>query len=299
MDVFVPARIEVLEVLEPGELCRVALSLPDRIDLEGTAYAMQDLMRPGTAFLVKPYGMRSCRFRRRMYTRSNVAEHQPRLLETFINYTHNDRADTSKWWQSKEAMNWYLEGKSLDVRVRVDQKEHIARVYENTGECKAANLRLEEDGVWESSRLVCIAFGTGVTPFLAYIRYMAARGFGQGRGRSGTSFLLMASARTFSQLMCHEELLEIQRRYPAHFQYHPVLTRSWPSDWPWRKGRLMTVQSDGSGKDRIDLSGMLALAGDCSNAHLRLCGNLQACRHIISGLEQSGVVPLSLRSESW
>ncbi len=299
METFVPSTIRDLEILDPGELCRVSLLLPSHLDVGGTTFRIQDDMRPGTAFLGKPWGSRTQKYRRRMYTRSNVAKIQPGLLETFINYTHKDLSDTSIWWQSEEALVWQKKGIPIDIKVVLDMDQRVATVYENTGVCKSTNLRLEEEGEWESLPLVCVAFGTGITPFLAYLRYWVDHRRHSGVGKNVEPLTLIVSARHFPQLICHDELLNIGKEFPGEFFYYPILTRTWPAEWEGTTGRLTAVSKDSSGNEQIDLSRLLKISPTLAQQHLRLCGNGPACRQIVTGLEQAGVTPLSIRSESW
>ncbi len=62
------ARIHQLRTIDPGEIRLVQLILPEQIELAGTFYEIRDVMRPGTAFLAKPWGERTGKYRRRMYT---------------------------------------------------------------------------------------------------------------------------------------------------------------------------------------------------------------------------------------
>jgi ferredoxin-NADP reductase len=195
--------------------------------------------------------------------------------------------------------DWYEKEKTVDVRLRLEQQECVAMVYENTMVCKPANLRLEEDGEWEEMRMVCVAFGTGITPFLSYVRYMTAHDFGQKGSRHGVHLTLVASVRHAGQLMLHEELLSIENQFPQHFRYQPVLTRSWPTAWGYLKGRIMRVEHAESENQHIDTTPLQIIVPDLAQSHLRMCGNVTACRQLILGLEQGGIVPLTVRAESW
>lgn len=299
MEPVVPARIHQLQTIDPGEIRLVQLILPEQIEIAGQLYTIQDAMRPGTAFLAKPWGERTGKYRRRMYTRSNSAFTEPRLLETIINFTHQDPADTSLWWQSEMAKDWFEQGKTVDVRIQLDQSRKIAIVYENTMVCKPSNLRLEEDGKWEEMRMVCVAFGTGITPFLSYIRYMAAQKFGQQRAGQGVHLTLIASVRHAGQLMLHEELLALENRFPQNFRYQPVLTRAWPESWTYVKGRILRVEQLDSGQERVDITPLLSMAPDLGKSHIRVCGSLRACQQVKLGLELKGIEPISLRMEVW
>ena len=299
MEHVVPARIHLLQTIDPGEIRLVRLALPEQIEIAGKSYGLRDTMRPGTAFLAKPWGARTGKVRRRMYTRSNSAFNEPHLLETFINHTHQEHADTSVWWQSEMANDWFEKEKTVDVRLRLNQEECVVTVYENTMVCKSSNLRLEDDGQWEGMRMVCVAFGTGITPFLSYVRYMTAHDFGLKGSRPGVRLTLVASVRHAGQLMLHEELLSLEKQFPEHFRYQPVLTRSWPDDWGYLKGRILRVEDAESGNDQIDITPLQTIVPDLAQSHLRMCGNVTACRQLTLGLEQGGIVPLSVRAESW
>lgn len=299
MEYVVGARIHQLRTIDPGEIRLVQLVLPEEIEIAGKRYAIRDTMRPGTAFLAKPWGDRTGKYRRRMYTRSNASFNEPRVLETFINYTHRDQSDTSGWWQSEMATDWFEKGKTVEVRLQLDEGRDVALVYENTKVCTPANLRLEDDGIWEGMRMVCVAFGTGITPFLSYARYLKSHNFGRKGARVGVHMTLVASVRQEGQLMLHEELVALEQQFPEHFRYQPVLTRSWPTAWAYLKGRILRVAHSMDGKDQIDISPFQTIVPDIAQSHFRVCGSVTACRQLTLGLEQEGLIPLTLRTESW
>ena len=299
MEYVVSARIGRLEVIDPGEIRRVQLLLPKDVEINGRRFSLLDTMRPGTAFLAKPWGSRTEKYRRRMYTRSNASRHEPGILETFINHTHRPQADTSIWWQSKMANDWYEAGKDIDVRITLDKSQGMATVYENTAVCKESNLRLEPDGEWEKRRLVCVAFGTGITPFLAYVQYMAYGEWQQGSSEPHGHMTLIASVRHERQLMSHQELLKIAQQFPHHFRYIPVLTRSWPDDWSSLTGRVIRTNVLASGEERIDLSPLLESVPDLAESDLRVCGSAAACRQLEQSLKEWNVCPATVRKESW
>jgi len=99
--------------------------------------------------------------------------------------------------------------------------------------------------------------------------------------------------------MLHEELLAIEKQYPQHFRYHPVLTRSWTEAWSYGKGRLLRAEQGASGQEHIDITPLQSIAPDLAKSHLRVCGSLAACRQMTLGLQQHGIVPISMRSEAW
>ncbi len=299
MEYVASTRIEKLETIEPREIRHVQLILPDHIEIEGKPYPLHDEMRPGTAFLAKPWGQRTEKFRRRMYTRSNSSCNAPGVLETFINDTHRPQADTSVWWQSDVPDQWQTTGELIDVRVTVDDIRGVATVYENTAVCKQANLRLEPDGEWEDRQFVCVAFGTGVTPFLSYIHYMAHQEWEKDREKQRGHLTLIASVRHEQQLMWHDELVKLAQRFPESFRYVPVLTRSWSTDWASPKGRIIRATVMPSGEEQIDVAPLLEIVPDFSKADLRLCGSVAACRQLQKGLGDRDISPASVRAESW
>jgi len=110
---------------------------------------------------------------------------------------------------------------------------------------------------------------------------------------------LVASVRHEGQLMLHEELVSLEKEFPQHFRYQPVLTRSWPAAWGYQKGRILRVSHSVTGSDQVDIAPFQAIVPDIAQSHLRVCGSVTACRQLILGLEQGGVVPLTVRAESW
>ena len=299
MEFVAPAKIHLLESVDAGEVRRVQLALPEHLTIDGNTFVIEDSMRPGTAFLAKPWGSRTQKYRRRMYTRSNIASTEPRILETFINDTHESRSDTSVWWQSDEAYEWYVNEKPLDVRITIDLERRLASVYENTSLVKSTNLRLEEDGTWESMSFVLVAFGTGVTPFLSYIRYMDNQYSKSAEAKELGQVTLIASARHPQQLILHQELMDLAERASHWFHYHPVLTRTWSKDWKHTTGRIMREGESRDKSTEVDVSPFLDLVSDPSDRHLRVCGNSQACQQLVQGLGGQGIIPMSVRTESW
>ena len=298
-ELFVPATITDVYTYDPGEVRKIALTLPETFEVDGRPVPICDRMRPGSAFLVKPFGVRTQKFRRRMYTRSNCADESPRVLETIINDTHKEKADTSPWWQSDDLVQRYRTGDSINVCVNYDETRSELAVYQNSETVDPATLVLEADHEWRSMRIVAVALSTGITPFLSYLRYMKTRAFGVLDGAGGGHFTLIVSVKTPSQLMDHQTLLDLAREAPQHFSYHPVLTREWPEDWSYVKGRIIQVRTNGDQGTRVNLAPLMALEPNLRQCHVRFCGNALAKDQLILGLEQAQQVPLSFRSETW
>ena len=187
-ELFIPAPITKVITLDPGEIRTIQLTLPKEFELNHVRYPVRDKMRPGTAFLTKAFGARTQKLRRRMYTRSNSSASAELQLETVINYTHAAKADTSLWWQSDEVMARQQRGEPIEVRVDWNEVDSTFEIYENSQACKSTNLRLEPDGEWEGMKFVGIAFATGITPFLSYLRYMQERQFGRHHDASWCAF---------------------------------------------------------------------------------------------------------------
>lgn len=298
-EVFVPATVTEIHTYEPGEVRKVVLTLPETYEVEGRLFPIQDRMHPGSAFLARPFGQRTGKFRRRMYTRSNCAMDAPRALETIVNDTHREKADTSPWWQSEAIPEIMLSSGTIDVRVDVDEEAKELVVYENSQKIQPNNLILEPDIVWPTMRFLALSFSTGITPFLSHLRYMRKQGFGKSRTCRGVEVTLVATVRNPRQLMEHDELLELARTVPDHFQYHPVLTREWPEGWPFTKGRVMTIEEDGGSESQVNLEPLLALVPNVEQCHIRLCGNAKARDQLTLGLRQLDISPLSFRAEVW
>jgi len=298
-ELFVPARITDVDTYDPGEVRKVAFTLPETFEVDGRSVPVCDRMRPGAAFLVKPFGVRTQKYRRRMYTRSNCSDESPRVLETIINDTHKEKADTSPWWQSDDLVQRYRAGGSIDVCVNYDEARSELVVYQNSETVDPTTLVLEADQEWNSMRIVAVALSTGITPFLSYLRYMKARAFGGLDGTGGGHFTLIVSVKTPPQLMEHQALLDLARESPKHFSYHPVLTREWPEDWSHVKGRIIQVRTDGGQDTCVNLAPLIALEPNLRQCHVRFCGNEVAKNHLVLGLEQAKLVPLSFRSETW
>jgi len=294
-ELFVPARITLVETYDPGEVRKVAFTLPETFEVDGRPVPIQDRMCPGSAFLVKPFGVRTQKYRRRMYTRSNCSDESPRVLETIINDTHKEKADTSPWWQTDDLLQRCRTGGSVDVCVNYDETCSELVVYQNTQAVDPMTLVLEEYHEWNSMRIAAVALSTGITPFLAYVRYMKSRAFG---GTAEGHFSLIVSVKNPRQLMEHQALLDLSQEFPQHFTYHPVLTREWPDDWAHGKGRIMQVRTEGQ-ETRVNLDPLVALEPNLSQCHVRFCGNALAKDQLVLGLEQAQLTPLSFRSETW
>ncbi len=298
-ELFVPATITKIHTYEPGEIRKIELTLPKTYKVDGRVLPICDRMRPGSAFLARPFGQRSGKYRRRMYTRSNCAMDAPRVLETIVNDTHREKADTSPWWQTDSVEHALATGETIDVRVDVNEQLAELVVYENSQKVEPNNLILESDDEWPTMRILALAFSTGITPFLSHICYMRKQGFGKTRTSHGVKFILVASVRNPRQLMEHEELVTLARTFPEHVEYHPVLTREWPEDWNESKGRIIVAEAGDAPDARVKLDPLLALVPNVEECHVRLCGGVSARDQLLRGFRQLDINPLSVRTEVW
>lgn len=298
-EVFVPATVMQIHTYDPGEVRKIALTLPEAYALDGQIFPIRDRMRPGNAFLARPWGQRTKKYRRRMYTRSNCAIDGPRVLETIINDTHREKADTSPWWQTEAIDHLESIGGTIEVRVDVDTQAQELVIYENSQKVEPNNLILETDNEWPTMRILALAFSTGITPFLSYLDYMRRKEFGRIVGCRGVEFILVASVRNPRHLIQHEELQAIAAAYPKHFQYIPVLTREWPKEWEGGKGRIIKQEGKDRQEARINLDSLLDLVPNIHECHIRLCGNASARDQFLEGLYQAGLATMSFRSEVW
>ena len=298
-ELFVPATITKIHTYEPGEIRKIELTLPKTYEVDGRVLPICDRMHPGSAFLARPFGQRSGKYRRRMYTRSNCATDAPRVLETIVNDTHREKADTSPWWQTDAVEHAVAIGETIDVRVDVNEQLVELVVYENSQKVQPTNLILESDDEWPTMRILALAFSTGLTPFLSHIRYMRKQAFGKTAMCRGVEFILVTSVRNPRQLMEHEELVTLARTFPEHVKYHPVLTREWPEDWNESKGRIIVAEADDAPDARVKLDPLLALVPNVEQCHVRLCGSVSARDQLLRGLRQLDINPLSVRTEVW
>ena len=299
---FVTAEVTRLITLDEGELRVVELTMPDKAVIDNQEYALLDMMRPGAAFIAQPAGFL------RAYTRSNCSLVSPGILETVINKKENG-AKTSAWWQ----YGGVREGDLINVRVDCNGEGQYF-VYEHMDHRYARNLLLEPDEWWSDKQIFCVAYYTGITPFLSWIRYMKAKNFGVvattpasypfQRFSNGVGIELLVSVRTEKQLIFHDELLALHREFPVNFSYHPMLTRQWPKNWPfYYRGRIADPKrtfEQGKTK-RVDLAPLYGiLPFVVESYHIRMCGGKKACNTMTLGLSQADKKSLGvIRQEMW
>lgn len=86
--------------------------------------------------------------------------------------------------------------------------------------------------VFEADRhLICIAGGSGVTPFRGYVREATWR-------KLETRITILYSVRTTHDIIFHHEFQMLEKQNP-HFRFLVTCTRLAPEDpWPGRRGRI-------------------------------------------------------------
>lgn len=86
--------------------------------------------------------------------------------------------------------------------------------------------------VYEPDRhLICIAGGSGVTPFRGFVREATRR-------RLTTRITILYSVKTTNDIIFNSEFRQLEEENPQ-FQFHVTCTRLAPDDpWPGRRGRL-------------------------------------------------------------
>src|SRR3990172_24446 len=233
--IFVPGEVSRLDNIDPKEIRVVEIQMPHASEVDGRMYPIADEMRPGTAFLAEPFGARTQKLQKRLYTRSNCALTENRILQTIINDTHDPKADTSVWWQTDEVSV----GDTINVRVEFNGDGTTLIVYEHRIKDDNKSLKLEP-----------------------------------------------------------EEWLELEKKYPENFRYHPVLTREWPEDWPYTRGRIVKAEKGADGQAKINMNPLFGVVTDIEERQIRMCGNETAELQLRTGFEQTRI-PASFKAEVW
>jgi len=82
--------------------------------------------------------------------------------------------------------------------------------------------------------LICIAGGSGVTPFRGFVREATRRGL-------ATKITILYSVRTPCDIIFHEEFRQLEQDNP-HFKFLVTCTRLAADDpWPGRRGRIQAA----------------------------------------------------------
>jgi ferredoxin-NADP reductase len=83
----------------------------------------------------------------------------------------------------------------------------------------------------DNKHLICIAGGSGVTPFRGFVREATRRNL-------KTRITVLYSVRTTKDIIFHQEFRELEKQNP-HFKFHVTCTRLAPEDpWNGHRGRI-------------------------------------------------------------
>lgn len=257
---FLSALAKIVEIIDfaPGEIRAVRIKLPDDVEVKA---------RPGNAFWLKLTGKASGRPEIRAYSFSSV----PRapVIETVISKA-SENPNTS--WAFQEF------SLGLELEAKIEIKDNIKSLSINPRK----DLELEPDEWWQGKKFLFYGLGTGVTPHLSAVRYMAEQDM-------PADVIYVSSSKLTRRLIFHEELENLQKSFPQNFRYMPFLTRENPEtlkEWKYFTGRP-TVES------------LAKLIPDISERHLRICGAKGTRKNLEESAQKLGINFASIRYEEW
>jgi len=128
-------------------------------------------------------------------------------------------------------------------------------------------------------QLVCIAGGSGVTPFRAFVREATRR-------KLPTRITILYSVRTASEIIFEKEFAELAAQNP-NFKFLVTCTRLLPDD-PWfgRRGR-------------IDAQWVKEQIGDLTNTFFYACGPTTLVEFAEGLVFELGVPKTQVKTEKW
>jgi len=134
--------------------------------------------------------------------------------------------------------------------------------------------------VYEPNKhLICIAGGSGVTPFRGYVREATRR-------KLETKITVLYSVRQPKDIIFNTEFRELEKENP-HFKFHVTCTRSQPEDnWASRCGR-------------IDAAWIKHHVGDLSNSFFYACGPNALVEFAEALVFELGVTKEQMKTEKW
>jgi ferredoxin-NADP reductase len=128
--------------------------------------------------------------------------------------------------------------------------------------------------------LICIAGGSGVTPFRGFVREASRRGL-------ATKITILYSVRTADDIIFNTEFRKLEEQNP-HFKFHVTCTRLAADDpWTGRRGR-------------IEASWIREHIGDLANTVFYACGPnalVEATEHLVT--EEMKVPKEQMKVEKW
>lgn len=130
------------------------------------------------------------------------------------------------------------------------------------------------------AHLICIAGGSGVTPFRGFVREATRRNL-------KTRITILYSVRTTNDIIFSEEFRQLEQEN-QNFYFYVTCTRLVPEDpWPGRRGR-------------IDASWIQEHIHDLEKTHFYACGPnalVEATESLV--LEQLAVPKAQMKTEKW
>jgi ferredoxin-NADP reductase len=131
-----------------------------------------------------------------------------------------------------------------------------------------------------NKHLICIAGGSGVTPFRAFVREATRR-------KLATKITILYSVRTTMDIIFRTEFGHLETENP-HFQFHVTCTRLGQDDpWPGRRGR-------------IDAAWVQKYITDLPNTVFYACGPNELVENTQKlVVEQMGVPKAQMLVEKW
>ncbi len=127
--------------------------------------------------------------------------------------------------------------------------------------------------------LICIAGGSGVTPFRGFVREAT-------RQKLPTKITVLYTVRQPKDIIFNTEFRELEKENP-HFQFHVTCTRATPEDnWTGRHGR-------------IDTTWVKSHVIDLANTVFYACGPNQLVEFAESLVFELGAVKEQMKTEKW
>jgi glycine betaine catabolism B len=134
--------------------------------------------------------------------------------------------------------------------------------------------------VYEPNKhLICIAGGSGVTPFRGFVREATRR-------KLETKISVLYSVRTTNDVIFNEEFRQLERENP-HFKFEVTCTRLAPQDpWTGRRGR-------------IDPAWLKEHVGDLANTVFYACGPNALVEFAEGIVFELGAPKAQMKTEKW
>ncbi|TSC71449.1 MAG: hypothetical protein G01um101448_1172, partial [Parcubacteria group bacterium Gr01-1014_48] len=203
------------------------------------------------------------------------------MLSTVIDRTKNN-PNTSDWWLSERVKL----GDTLFCKASLDLENECFVMHEHRTK-DDMSVELYPDGEWEKLHVVAVGLSTGMTPFLAHIKYFESRAFGQNDNTCGIEYTFVMSVQHPEELVWYNWLRATEKTHQFNFIFHPMLTQSWPDHWPEEQ------------RGRITVPRLLELVPDLSEHELWYCGGTAGKEEFEKGLAKAHVSVQRFRAETF